>query len=300
MSGGHPANRRDPAPPRHRYPGLVIAVATAILGAGLTACGGHSGVIPPEVKATRLPQDEAAKADPDALGLPLDPMVLLQSTGGEQLFTQRGSAPVRIRVVSRDGGEVELEPGLDGSPAVRFPSFVAGDRYPRAVVLVENDGKEDRLSPGSRDFVWGADFKVDDVSSGSTADNGDNLIQRGLFVHPAQFKAELDGRRASCSVLGDRGRLKVRASEDVEPGRWYRVRCERSGDEIAVYVTEFGADGTTRSYASRESGPIGDITMDPTDTPMTIGGKIGADGEVLRDASDQLNGWVANPVYAIQ
>ncbi len=262
-----------------------------------TACGPDRAVIPPGIEATR-----PAPNDPDveALDLPANPLVLLKPNDGAIPAVQRGSAKVKIRLVTRDGGAVQIEPGLNGKPVIRFPKFVLEQTYPRAVILVENDGPRDTLSPGDRDFMWGADFKLDPLSFGSTIDNGDNVIQRGLFVHPAQFKAELDNDRAACSVLGDLGRVTVRASEQLTPDWWYRVRCERVGDELAVYVTEFNPeDGTTRTYASRKSGPMGAVNMNPNTTPLTVGGKIGADGEILQDAADQFNGWITNPVYAL-
>lgn len=273
--------------------------AGALVGVALTlttACGPERADVPPEFEATRQAPNEP---EVEALDLPSNPLVLLKPSDGDVPVTQRGSANVNLRVVTRDGGKIKLEPGLNDKPALRFPPFVLEETYPRAVILVENAGPRDVLSPGGRDFVWGADFKLDPLSFGTDMDNGDNLIQRGLFVHPAQFKAELDNDQAGCSVLGERGRVSVRTSQQVTPDVWYRVRCEKIGDELAVYVTEFGPDGATKSYARRESGPMGAVNMNPDTTPLTVGGKIGADGEILQDAADQFNGWITNPYYTI-
>ena len=263
--------------------------------AALTACSTDPVYVP------RPERDRPDRPDADALGLPADPLVLLEPGPRPGEAAQRGSLAVEIGLVTLDGGRIEVATGRDGQPAFRFPPFVgdAAMPYPRAVFEVTTGGPADPMSPGRRDFAWGADFRLDEDSFGIPADNGDNVIQRGLSSHPTMFKAEVDGDRAACTVQGDEGLQIVRASELVRPGWWYRVRCRRTGDELAVLVTEYQPSGKVRTYASQVDGPIGDVTMQTPDTPLTVGGKVGMDGEILQDASDQFNGLVMNPVLAI-
>jgi hypothetical protein len=67
---------------------------------------------------------------------------------------------------------------------------------------VENEGATDVLEARLGDFRFGAAFRLDAVSQGSRADNGDNLVQRGLSGDPAQYKLQLDGRVPACRVQG--------------------------------------------------------------------------------------------------
>jgi hypothetical protein len=59
--------------------------------------------------------------------------------------------------------------------------------------------------PGSRDFEFGAGFSLDTKSTGDHADNGDNLIQRGLFGDKAQYKIQVDKGKVSCRIKGSGG-----------------------------------------------------------------------------------------------
>lgn len=274
--------------------GPWVALAVAMCAAAVaSACASEPIYFPAPV--------DTPPVDAEELGLPADPDVLLRPGTGDERVVQRGRLEVDIELVTLDGGGLEIVPGPDGEAAFGFPPFVRdpAEPYPRAIIEVTGAGDGDPMSPGTRDFVWGADFRIDKDSFGSAIDNGDNLVQRGLSNHPTMFKAEVDGDRAACTVIGDEGTQIIRASERVRPGWWYRLRCQRAGDELAVFVTEYEPSGGISSYASRIAGPIGDVTMPTPETPLTVGGKIGADGGILDDASDQFNGVVMNPVLAI-
>jgi hypothetical protein len=241
-----------------------------------------------------------ATPTPKGVGLPEDPVVLLEAAEGTPEIKQVGSADVTIDVVDLSDGVVEVAKGRRGGAALDFPTFRGeAETYPRAVVTVSNAGAKDQLSPGIRDFIWGGDFKIDKLSYGPGVDNGDNLVQRGISSQPTLFKAEIDKDRAACTVRGDEGELIVRARERVRPGWWYRVRCERTLNELGVYVTEYDPDGLVNTYARRVNGPIGDVTMVDATTPLTVGGKVGSDLELLNKATDQFNGLVMNPYYAL-
>lgn len=257
-----------------------------------TAAGCASGPVLPEGS------DAAVAASTTDSGLPVDPAVHLETDDSGEL-TQLGSADVEIGVVTLDAGELGAQPMAPNRWAIDFPAFTSdADRYPRAVVVVSNAGFDDQLDPAGRDFVWGADIHVDELSSGNAVDNGDNVVQRGISSDETFFKAELDDDRAACTATGRSGTLIVRANEFVRPGRWYRLRCSLAGDQLAVFVTELDADGTGRSYASRVDGRVGTIAFTDATIPLTVGGKVGDDGRVMRSATDQFNGLVANPFLA--
>jgi hypothetical protein len=85
------------------------------------------------------------------------------------------------------------------------------------------------LDPGDRDFEFGASFRLDEESSGSEADGGDNLLQRGTFASPGQLKLQLDHRVPSCAgSSGPTGRPSW---------RWRRQSIRMSGTRSPVGAT---------------------------------------------------------------
>lgn len=280
--------------PRRR--GLVRARTGATLGA-LLACAllscANEPVHLPETGPKRQPT-------PRSLDVPKDPVVLLGLAQAGAPMTQLGSADVSIDVVSLKKGAVTVVEGRDGGPALRFPRYSAQPSdYPRAVVAISNAGDDDQLNPGARAFTWGAEFRIDKLSAGSPFDNGDNLVQRGLSSQPALYKAEIDGDRPACTVRGDAGELIVRAPERIRPGWWTQIQCTRTASELAVFVTVYDPQGLKQSYASRVNGPVGSVTMADPSIPMTVGGKIGLDGTLIGRSTDQFNGLVMQPFYAV-
>jgi hypothetical protein len=143
------------------------------------------------------------------------------------------------------------------------------------------------LSPGDRDFEFGAAFELDPESSGSEADNGDNLLQRGSFNDPGQYKIQLDHGVPSCRVAGDAGVLFVEADEAVDPGAWYSVSCRRAGDEVTLTVTPYADQDDGESW--RATGPTGTVPFG--DQPLSVGGKVDPSGTPVASA-DQFNGAV--------
>jgi hypothetical protein len=76
------------------------------------------------------------------------------------------------------------------------------------------------------------------------------------------------------------------------------MRCYRRADTLTVAVTELGADGWGAPIAAQVSGPVGSVQF-PAAMPISIGGKIDEDGDLIRSATDQFNGWIADPVVQI-
>lgn len=227
------------------------------------------------------------------------PTLLLEPSATGDRFTQLGTAEVETSVVSLAGGRIRTAPGPFAGRAMMLPAFTAAARYPRAVIKVTNASRHDQLSPGTAAFAWGADFRLDRRSESATdpVDNGDNLIQRGLFGEPAEYKAELDMRRGGCTATGTRGTVIVRTRELVRPRVWYRMRCLRRGNTLTVTVAQLDA-GPGVCQSAHASGPIGAIRIARA-IPVSIGGKLAPDGAVIRSATDQFNGEIANPVIDI-
>jgi hypothetical protein len=203
-----------------------------------------------------------------------------------------GTADLDVEVKASGAAGVEAVPGIAGGHAVRFPTYTGGADSPAAVLVASDPAGA--LDPGDDDFSFGAAFQLDEESSGSKADNGDNLVQRGTFDSPGQFKIQLDHAVPSCRVMGDAGQVLVTAEGPVDPGSWYRVSCERSASEVTLTVrTKSGGAGTGTWSAT---GPTGSISLQGL--PLTIGGKTAPDGTPVASA-DQFNGVVDDVFLAV-
>lgn len=266
------------------------------------------------VVATALPVllglGDVAAADPgqaravDVLRVDFD---YVSGPDGQPVTTVQvsGAASVSADVATRNGGQLVAATGRTGSGrAVRMPAFGAADSTPRAVVRVVNAGSRDQLSPGNRDFSFGADFVLDAVSSQTgSSDDGDNLVQRGRFDDPDQYKLQIDSRRPSCRLMGTTGSsavdLLVTSSVVVDSTHWYTATCVRTGSTLQVVVSKINSDGTTTTTTTtkRSQGVI-NISMPAKSTALSIGGKLDADGSVSTD-SDQFNGLVDNVLVQV-
>jgi hypothetical protein len=262
---------------------VVRLVAPLIVLAllGLSGCGGGDEDTPPAHRA-------APKA-PFMLDFESMPTV------GDEVSTvsNAGSADVKVEVRSTGGASVEAVEGPDGGHAVRFPAYSGAAAAP-AAVLVATEQSGHALDPGADGFTFGASFQLDEKSSGSEADNGDNLVQRGTFDSPGQLKIQLDHDVPSCRVKGDAGEAFVKADGPVDPGAWYSVTCERKGSDLELTVKAY--DDGTGGGSWHTSAPTGNITMD--DLPLTIGGKTGPDGTPVA-SPDQFNGAVDDIFFRV-
>jgi hypothetical protein len=135
-------------------------------------------------------------------------------------------------------------------------------------------------------------------ASGST-DNGDNVVQRGLYGNRSQYKIQVDGRRPSCRVKGSSGAVMVTSTVALSSGTWYRLICTRSGSTVSLQVTRYTSTGSVASTTmSSASGATGTVRAPSWSQPISAGGKLNARGEVARD-SDQFNGRLDNIVLVI-
>jgi hypothetical protein len=209
---------------------------------------------------------------------------------GTYLSTNAGQAPLTVRIVTHNGGRITESGAPDGGTAARFPTFRLHDAPQAVITVTDRNGGVDQLSPGSADFRFGAQFRLDDRSTGSSSDNGDNLIQRGLYDSPTQYKLQLDDGRPSCRVKGGAGAVSVRSSRVVPHGVWHRASCSRSGSEVVLSVVRLS---DSRSWTYRASGRTGTVSAPPT-VPLSVGGKVSGYGNILSLDSDQFNGSVDN------
>lgn len=215
---------------------------------------------------------------------------------------QLGTVEAVVEVVSRDDGAVRTAVGRTGGLAFDFPGFVADEADPpRAVLSVvsEEADRDDPLAPGGADFTFGAEVLVDRESSGTKVDNGDNILQRGLASDISQYKVELNNGRPTCRVQGDQGAVEVTAAIEVDHEHWFAISCARVGDSVEIYVVQYFDDGGTVDVAAVERGSIGEVAWPDKHPPLTVGGKLSADGQVIRTATDQFNGLVADPTVMI-
>ncbi len=215
-------------------------------------------------------------------------------------LTNAGTASVDISIVTAHGGGiVSRASAYTGSKVADFPAYDGSARGERAVVGVVGTGSVDDLEPVASPFTIGADARLDAASEGTSSDNGNNLLQRGLYADGAQYKLQIDHRTVSCRVKGALGAALVASRVKVKAGTWYRIRCDRlvldSGQhQLVLRVRTIGRGGRLGAINRTQSKPaaIGDVDF-PDGTPLSIGGKLNDDLTIAR-AVDQFNGLLDN------
>lgn len=214
--------------------------------------------------------------------------------------SNRGGAPTSVTVTTRSGGRLVAAEGVDGV-AVRFPAVRPDRPQPsQAALLVRpvlGPGDPDPLAPGEHDFVFGADVLLDAASEGAS-DNGDNVVQRGLYNDAAQYKLQIDHRRPSCRFAGSDGALVVRADTITVPGDWYRLTCSRTGTELALTMSRWDDGSWTETGRWSEQGDVGTldfpVARKAEAPPVSVGAKADAAGEIPASSGDQFNGVLDN------
>lgn len=217
----------------------------------------------------------------------------LPSSSGDPVTTtlSTGTAVVVAQMVTRDGGQGFAAEGHSGT-ALRLPAYSSSTAESRAVLRLNNATSVDGLSPGTANFAFGATAKLDAASQGTKVDNGNNLLQRGLQADAAQYKLDLDGRYPGCTVKGSLGKVSVRIREAVSPDDWYSLLCARSESTITLTVDHHYDDGTTVRRVKSATGLIGDVTMANSTMPLSVGGKLKANGVISVASTDQFNGLI--------
>jgi hypothetical protein len=282
---------------------LALAVTSAVgLGAAHTvAHAATTSAVRPAAAATSAPPAGAyAKAATRALELDIRQAA---PPSGYTSFVNSGDAVLHISVVTDDGGTlVDGRPRVDPATdrAVRYPAYASDATAPHAIIQIVDRRGGDDLDPGLQPFRFGADFVLDQVSEDTEPggrDNGDNLIQRGLFDQRSQYKIQVDHRIATCRVKGSLGAVSVSSSVQPVPGKWYRVRCVRQDNQLTIVVTSWNS-GLPTSLRQSASGPIGVVSPARQTIPVGVGGKLSRRG-VIDEASDQFNGRIDNVIISI-
>lgn len=264
------------------------AVVALLGGCGVVADGPGATTPDPTTDAPRLgppPADGAVLLDfDDAVS---EPGAAIATA------TNRGSGTVRVWVSAVNGGRVRIEPGPVGS-VVRFPARSTESPAPAAALVVQVRQSEDPLAPGEADFEFGADVALDEGAGDSaagetTSDNGENVVQRGLWSGPAQYKLQVDRSTASCVLRGSRGEAKVKLAEPLPPDVWFRLRCRLVDGVLSIAAAD--VHGVEPDQEASAPVAVGTIEF-PVTVPLAVGAKVDAEGSVPSSSSDQLNGRV--------
>jgi hypothetical protein len=257
-------------------------VVGSVVVAGMLACmGGAAVAAPVEVDPgwrTPLVMDFEG-------GLPGAISLLGLANDGD------GDADVRFVTLN---DPVSSLGSVAGNGYLRLPRFSGTDDGSYAAVRVEAQGSN-WLSPGKADFSFGADVRLDALSEGTNIDNGDNVMQVGLYGDAAQYKLQVDGERASCVLRGANGTLVAKADTKLVAKKWYRLQCDRVGD--AVVLTQQQLSSAEPAEVATDRGPLGVLETD--DAALSIGAKVSPAGKIVGSSTDQFNGRVDNVTYAV-
>lgn len=283
---------RASTPVRRRPAALVAVVAACAAGPLLLV---SPGVTPGAAATTSVAATSVGMA---AAGrevvLDLDAAAVGPAGGDGTPVPTAGTVATVAEIRTHASGVATTVRHRGAGSALRLPAFdAAADRatVPVAVLAITPTGTRG-LDPGSDDFVFGASVRVDSTSTGTTVDNGDNVVQRGLVGSPAQMKLQVDGRFPACRVKGVAGAVQVTADSRLRAGRWFDLSCRRAGDTVTLVQRGVGADGAVVRKRWTGRGPTGSLSVLGRDVPLTVGGKTDATGAPLAAGADPLNGSV--------
>ncbi|WP_229076121.1 LamG-like jellyroll fold domain-containing protein [Actinoplanes sp. DH11] len=179
-----------------------------------------------------------------------------------------------LRILSFGGGQVRPVAHGPGN-ALAFPGKCTSVVCPHVAL---QSATSTGLNPGTRDIAFGADVLL---APGQTSP-GQNVLQKGYARSNSQYKLQIDGAagRPSCVLVDVRRPTirMVRSAIGTADGRWHRIRCERTGGRLDIYVDGVRHGSTTVPASLSVS----------NDRPLSIGAK-GA----YRD-NDQFNGILDN------
>jgi hypothetical protein len=262
----------------------AFALAVVVAGCAATPSAGASPSASPVGRpaVTTVPSRDSAGN-----------FVLLDFEGKH--FLQGTSQGPNVLVdAQRENMPIGRVTGGDGSRALRFPHFATTEAAPRMVLVVQPaDGTQASVDPTSDgSLTFGADVKLDRSAGRGEFDNGDNVVQRGLFVDPSQYKLQVDDRMPSCSLKSATASAFVRAPEAMEPG-WYRIVCDYHDGTLTVSVSRMEDGQVGEAVQASVTEDVGPLAFDPA-TPLVIGGKVGHNGLLVRGQPDQFNGALDN------
>ncbi len=198
-----------------------IVGATLVALAVVPSCGEAVGAESDSAVATTTP--------------PPDPQLLLTfddqepgSAAGRDIQGE-GSAAAVISLLGLGKQTATFVKGHQGGIALRMPTYSGEATGSYSALRIE---PEEWLSPGVSDFAFGVDLRLDAHSNGTAIDNGDNVMQRGLYADAAQYKIQVDKHHASCVIRGADGAVVVKSKALLNPSKWYRLTCRRTDKTV--------------------------------------------------------------------
>ena len=227
------------------------------------------------------------------LWLNFDQANLGTATG--QPIRNSGTALADVALVQVNNPDSHFELSQSGGLALELPDYSGVSEGSYAAVRVTPLGG-DWLSPGRSNFRFGADVRLNQISIGTSIDNGNNVMQRGLWTDTMQFKLEVDDGKASCVIRGDEGRVRATSTTSLKSGTWYRLRCYRAGSQVHLTVWQLGSEDS--ATVTRAEGPIGSLNASAS-APLSVGAKMSTYGRIVPSSTDQFNGYLDNISYSI-
>jgi hypothetical protein len=261
----------------------TLLAASAFCLVAITACGHLPGGYVEPTQSARATYPIAPSVSTAGVLLDFD---------SEDPLATTVAGRVSVRSLEAGGGQIVQVPSGNGTSAVRFPPYSPEAQSPRLVLVINPVGATDPLNPEAQDFSFGADLRLNAASSGKGDDNGDNVLQRGLFSDANQYKLQVDKRVPSCTVKSGKAQLFVKFDDGLDEG-WFRVRCDYEAGSLTLSVSQILADHVEKLGNKTKSVSIGPIGFSAR-TPATIGGKLGSNGELVLNQSDQFNGELDN------
>lgn len=212
--------------------------------------------------------------------------VLLDFDGPDPLSPR--SRPAVAEVQRLGDAPLTTTPSGDGTRGLVFPGYrTSGEQR---LVLLLRRGPSGGAGATAPDLVFGADVELTGHGEGPE-DDGDNVVQRGLYADENQFKLQVDRGVPSCTVRTPRMRAFTALADGLGTG-WHRLSCHYDGVTLELRATRF--DGSTpddRTASTRA--PAGALSF-ATSTAISVGGKVTATGALVESQPDQLNGALDN------
>lgn len=209
-----------------------------------------------------------------------------------------GTVEAALEVVTANGGNLTWAEGLGAGMALRTPPFAPDGPVPAAALVATTAGDgTDALSPGRRTFSVSVELVADPPQAGRDGDDGDNLVQRGRYGEGlAQYKLQLDHGVPACRIAGTSGQAELAAREPVRPGRWYRLTCTRTADEVRLVVLDLEAE-SQQVVDEVAMVDVGAVSFDGV--PVSVGAKVDDEGSLDLTGPDQFHGVIDRVVIDV-
>jgi hypothetical protein len=266
----------------------AFVLAVVVAGCSATPSAGAAPSASPVGRpvATSIPGPDSA-----------EDFVLFQFEGSKPFEVTSHGQDVKVDV-QRENMPVGRVTSGDGSRGLRFPHFKQDEEAPRMVLVVQPQDVTAATIDPTQDgsLTFGADVKLDRDAGSGKFDNGDNVVQRGLYADPSQYKLQVDKRVPSCTVKSPLARAFVKAPEPMAPG-WYRVICDYYAGTLTVSVSRMEDGQVGAPVQASVTEDLGPLVFNPV-TPLVIGGKVGSNGLLVRNQPDQFNGALDNVFVA--